>query len=178
MTDWAIRIVVQGKAAPAGSKRSVTNKKTGQSFVIDANKNAAPWKAYVASEGARQYHGPLLDGPLDVEFVIVRARPKNHYGTGRNAHVLKDSAPLQPTSAPDTTKLVRGVEDALTGIVWVDDAQIVNQSAQKRYGDKPRVEVRIRETSLTTVRDLLMLGQDRVEAPSELLPFEQLTLVG
>ena len=35
---------------------------------------------------------------------------------------------------PDVLKLARGVEDALTGIVWRDDAQIVNESLNKVVG--------------------------------------------
>jgi Holliday junction resolvase RusA-like endonuclease len=41
---------------------------------------------------------------------------------------------------------VRGVEDALTGVVWRDDAQIVHQVASKFYTRGPeRCEVLIRQ---------------------------------
>lgn len=39
---------------------------------------------------------------------------------------------------PDVLKLARGVEDALTGIVWRDDAQIVNESLSKVVVAPPR----------------------------------------
>jgi predicted short-subunit dehydrogenase-like oxidoreductase (DUF2520 family) len=41
-------------------------------------------------------------------------------------------------------KLARGVEDALTGIVWRDDAQIVVEHLEKRYGSPARCEVRVK----------------------------------
>jgi Holliday junction resolvase RusA-like endonuclease len=44
---------------------------------------------------------------------------------------------------PDVLKLARAVEDALTGILYRDDAQIVTEVLRKRYGDPPRVEIRL-----------------------------------
>lgn len=176
VTEWPIRIVVNGSAAPAGSKRLVRNKKTGEAYVIDANKKAKPWKTNVADRAREQYDGPLLDCALDVEMIFVIPWRKGDFGTGRNAGVLKDHAPLQPTSSPDVLKLARGVEDALTGVVYRDDARIVNESLQKRYGDTARVEIRIRPTALTCVSDLVLLGQTRPPRPTETLPFEQLSL--
>lgn len=177
VTEWPIRIVVFGRPAPAGSKRLVTNKKTGKAFIIDANKNAKPWKKNVAEAAAEQYLGDPLACPVDVQMIFVVARPKAHYGTGRNAEVLKDHAPLQPTKAPDVLKMARGVEDALSTIVYRDDAQIVNESLQKRYGDRERVEILVRPTALTCVRDLVMMGVEKPAPPSELMEFEQLSFV-
>lgn len=42
---------------------------------------------------------------------------------------------------PDLSKLVRSTEDAMTGILYVDDAQIVELSVRKHYGTPERVEV-------------------------------------
>lgn len=176
MTDWPISITVTGKAEPAGSKTAFVIPGTNRASVVDANKKAKPWKQNVAAAAVEQYMGEALSCAVDVEMIFVMARPKAHFGTGRNADLLKDHAPLQPTVAPDVLKLARGVEDALTGIVYRDDAQIVNESLQKRYGNHPRVEIRVRPTTVTCVRDLQMLGELRPQRPSELLPFEQLTL--
>ena len=62
------------------------------------------------------------------------ARPRSHYRTGRNAHLLRDDAPIAPTSAPDLSKLIRSTEDALgdAGAI-VNDARIVDHNARKRY---------------------------------------------
>ena len=53
-------------------------------------------------------------------------RPKSHFGTGRNAGKLKKSAPRCHVVKPDLSKLVRAVEDALTGIIWRDDSQVID----------------------------------------------------
>jgi Holliday junction resolvase RusA-like endonuclease len=46
-----------------------------------------------------------------------------------------------PVVMPDATKLLRGLEDALTGVVWHDDAQIVSQHVEKRYALGPECVV-------------------------------------
>jgi Holliday junction resolvase RusA-like endonuclease len=139
----ALTFKVVGHAQPAGSKRHI-----GGGRVIDANPNAGDWKrdvARVAAEAmiAARLDGELWDGPVGMSLLFSRARPKGHYGTGRNAGVLKPSAPPYPTTKPDSLKLTRGVEDALTGVVWRDDAQVVEQTVMKRWGTPEGVEVRV-----------------------------------
>lgn len=73
--------------------------------------------------------------PVDLVATFTLARPASHWGTGRNAEILKASAPQYPTSYPDLDKLTRAVGDALTKIAYADDAQIVDLIARKRYAD-------------------------------------------
>lgn len=133
-----IRFFVQGIPAPGGSKRFVgMSKRTGRAILIDAggakNKN---WKRTVAHIGKDAWgNRPLLTQALSLQVIFTMPRPKCHYRTGKNAHLLREDAPQRPTTKPDTTKLLRSTEDALTGILWADDAQIVEQHASKRYGD-------------------------------------------
>lgn len=141
-----IVIVVHGEAAPAGSKRIVpVGKRGGPTFYrsVDANRKVEPWKKQVAYEAAiAMGERALLRGPLEVTFTFFKRRPKGHYGARGN---LLPSAPTHPTTRPDATKLVRGVEDALTGVVWNDDAQIVAQGAFKCWGEPERCVVVVRE---------------------------------
>ena len=46
-----------------------------------------------------------------------------------------------PTVKPDLDKLIRSSTDAMTGILYADDAQIVELSVRKHYGTPERVEV-------------------------------------
>ena len=69
------------------------------------------------------------------EAGIYFPRPRAHYGTGRNANRLKDSAPLWHDKRPDVDKLARAVLDAITESGTLrDDCQVVALSARKRYG--------------------------------------------
>lgn len=139
-----MRIVVLGRAQPAGSKRAFSNPKTGKIIVTDDAKQSRPWKQQVAG-AARDAVGdrPPLDGPLRLDVVFVVGRPKGHYGSGSNSRRVRPSAPEFPAVKPDVTKLVRAIEDAMTGIVYRDDALIVEQWARKVYGWPERVEIHL-----------------------------------
>jgi Holliday junction resolvase RusA-like endonuclease len=141
----AINFIVYGDAKPAGSKRAFALRKngvlTGRVAVTDANPKSKNWKQEVAHAARQAYSGELLDGPLCVSMRFYRVRPKGHYGaTGLNS---KGRSSKAPTSKPDVLKLARGVEDACTGIVWRDDAQIVSELISKDWGETARCEVTI-----------------------------------
>lgn len=136
----AIRFTVLGQAQPAGSKRALplNGKLGGRAIIVDANRKSAPWKSHVAAVARQHYAEALLRGPLSVTFLFFTPRPAGHIG--RKGNVLP-SAPMYPTVRPDVLKLARGCEDALTGVLWHDDAQIVQEHLEKRYGEPARVEV-------------------------------------
>lgn len=155
LTIPVISFVVHGQAQPAGSKSSFVpvNKKTGQPFrgkagrivvnTVDACKKSRPWKNQVAEIARSKYTGPLLECPLFVRFTFYLVRPKCHFGTGRNSQILKADAPFAPAKIPDCGKLSRGVEDALTGVVWRDDCQIVGETHWKQWGESAKVLVEV-----------------------------------
>lgn len=122
---------VFGLPKPAGSKRAFV--RGGRAIVTDDCAGGRDWKQQVAAAARSELGEPLLDGPLELRVVFWLPRPKGHYGTGRNAEQVKASAPDHPAVKPDVLKLARAVEDALTGVLWRDDAQIVSERLHKRY---------------------------------------------
>ena len=54
---------------------------------------------------------------------------------------MKDDAPAVHSVAPDATKCVRALEDALNKIAWIDDSLVTEQRVTKRYGETPGVRV-------------------------------------
>ena len=154
-----IRFRVFGKPQPGGSKSSFvpTNKKTGQPFrgaagriivnTVDSNPNVKDWKKEVRACAAAAYRGAPRADALTLKICFYVERPKSHYGSGKNSEKLKDSAPLFPATKPDCTKLTRGTEDALIGVIYVDDSQVVNQHIYKRYGN-PGAEIEISEATV------------------------------
>ena len=145
----AIEFFVPGVPAPGGSKKAFYNKRTGRAMIVDDCKRNKPWRESVAWTARETYDGPPLTGPIDLYVEFFMPRPKAHYRTrnGEPTDEVKLSAPHYPMTKPDASKLLRALEDALTGILWRDDAQVVNQHAYKRYapawsgpGAKVRVE--------------------------------------
>jgi len=140
VNSWGIKFTVYGKAEPAGSKRIGRARGTGKPIVLDANRKSQPWKQQVGIVAGSLMKGrDPFTGPLLLRVTFYQKRPKSHLAK----RGLVKGAPLHPIFKPDTTKLLRGIEDALNGIVWKDDCQVVDQFARKRYGDPERVEIQV-----------------------------------
>jgi len=132
-----IDIEIAGTPIPQGSKTP---------WGSEANKHTKPWRETVARAAAERMNGRgLFDGPVDVEITFIFARPKHHYGTGRNQGVLKPNAPKYMSGMPDLDKLCRAIGDALQGSMVRNDSQVVRLSAVKIYGERGCCYLRIRE---------------------------------
>jgi Holliday junction resolvase RusA-like endonuclease len=144
-----IEFFVPGIARTAGSKTAFKNPKTGKVIVTHAGKYSKQWMDMVkffAMQVANKMC--LLEGPIRLTLEFYKERSKSHFKArgGEPTDILKDSAPKFPTMKPDLTKLTRAVEDAVTKIIWKDDAQVVEQYTFKAYCDnkqKPGVMIRI-----------------------------------
>lgn len=148
-----ITFTVYGEPQPAGSKRAMPIYRNGANgrqlvtrengspmiAVIDDNPKSKNWKQQVAYAARQAYRGELLKGPLRVSLHFYRPRLKGHFGAnGLNKQGRETPAPI---ARPDVLKLARGVEDALTGVVWKDDSQIVAELLTKDWGEPARCEV-------------------------------------
>ena len=93
------------------------------------------------------------DGPVLVESMIfVFPRPKSHYGTRKNAHVIKKSAPKYADSIlKDIDNLEKFYLDAMNGVVYMSDKQIVCVREKWKIwcneGEIPHVLIKMRRLS-------------------------------
>lgn len=126
-----MRIIVRGNPAPQGSKRHV-----GNGIMVESSKAVKPWREAVTYAAVEARGGALpIAGAVRVVMVFTFARPRGHYRSGKNSHMLRDSAPPRPSGMPDLSKLLRSTEDALTTArIWEDDARVVEYArAAKVY---------------------------------------------
>jgi Holliday junction resolvase RusA-like endonuclease len=155
--------IVKGEAQPAGSKKAFVplHPKTKQPYrrpnggivvsVVDDNPNSKKWKKLVAQIAEHECVAQLLEGPLKVTLTFYRVRPQSHIGaTGLSKHGRETPYPI---TKPDAGKLARGTIDAMTGVIYRDDAQIVEEISIKRYGSPPRVEILIEEVEAPESQD-------------------------
>jgi crossover junction endodeoxyribonuclease RusA len=124
--------VSQGNAKPfiAGGTKLPDGRRVGGRAVLttEANRLSSPlgaWRAAVRTEAQNAIGDrPPLQGPLGLIVTFVMPRPA--------------SAPkgrLYPAVRPDIDKLLRAIADALKGVVWHDDSQVVTIAARKVYGE-------------------------------------------
>src|SRR6516164_8960711 len=131
-----IRFIVYGTPVPQGSMRAFLPKGHTRPIVTGDNAKTKPWRQEVATT-AMLFMGSnaIWEGPVWIHLDFFFERPKS----------LKKSAQRKITK-PDVDKLCRGVLDALTGIIYKDDSQIVSCMASKHFGSPARCEVQITST--------------------------------
>jgi len=89
-------------------------------------------------------------GPVNLCCEFVFTRPKSHFvGGDRMRGRLTAKAPSHHVGYPDQDKLLRAVGDALTGIAYDDDSQVVSHDGSlKRWSHsalgRPGVRVTVR----------------------------------
>lgn len=158
--DPDLKVTVYGDPRPKGSvnAHAVTRgdgspvlRPDGRPMIVkhdDTGAKGKQWLTQVAQAVALE----MLDAgmeivpprvPVDLEMVFYRPRAASHYRSGRNADVLKPSAPVFPATRPDVDKLCRSILDALTGVAWHDDGQVTGAPAWKEFGTPARVELRL-----------------------------------
>ena len=151
MTDNGFTFFVRGLPATQGSMKAIMSHSTGRPIVVRDNpKGLTAWRRAIGDEArsAAGFTAPV-EGPVAITAHFFLPRPLGHFGTGRNAGVLKPSAPAFPTTKPDADKLVRARFDALKSdaAAYRDDAQVVRMVVSKDYADHdypPGVEVHFR----------------------------------
>lgn len=142
---------VPGIPAPGGSKKGFVNPKTGRVVIVDDAKRNKDWRSMVGLIASQHFARPL-EGPVRVVVTFYMPRPQGHFGK----RGLRPGAPAFPTTRPDASKLWRSTEDALKGIAWLDDAQVVTQTILKRYataapGAQIEIESLAREAQVALV---------------------------
>lgn len=122
---------VPGIPQAQGSIRAFAHKHTGKVIATSTNKNLKGWRQTVALYARKFWRAPATV-PMQAVLQFYLPRPKT---------VDRDS----PSVKPDLDKLVRAVFDALTGIAYLDDAQVIKLEASKEYGIKPGVKILVLE---------------------------------
>jgi Holliday junction resolvase RusA-like endonuclease len=82
-----------------------------------------------------------IQGDVDLEIKAYFKIPKST-SKKRKRMMLADK--IKPTKKPDIDNIAKIVSDALNGIAFDDDKQIVNLWVEKHYSDQPRIEVRVK----------------------------------
>ena len=82
---------------------------------------------------------------------------KAYYKIPKSASKEKKAAMLseqiRPTKKPDGDNILKVVADALNGVCYKDDKNLVSMSIEKFYSDMPRIEVTVQEAVITDEND-------------------------
>lgn len=137
--DWMGSAVVYGPAQTQGSKRGFLNKYTKRVVIVDDNaKELESWRGAWIAAMRKQRPATPIDSAVAIKILVYVRRPQAHYGSGKNAGVLKPTAPAVPPSGKDIDKVCRAILDALKMALWVtNDARVSDLEIKRRYDEAP-----------------------------------------
>lgn len=149
MSDLLLSFTVPGEPVAKGRPKIGINPGTGraQAFTPSKTRKAESDVKLFASNamGGRA----LFADAMKVEVTAFRAKGmpgKPDARIGTKARSDWDNAiigRLAPTTKPDADNYLKLALDACNGVVWKDDALIVDCTIRRRYSDRPRIEIRV-----------------------------------
>lgn len=84
--------------------------------------------------------------PLDCEMqAIITAYFSIPKSVSNKKRELMSFGLINPTKKPDLDNIAKAILDSLNGIAYKDDSQIVSLLISKKYSDRPRVEITLKE---------------------------------
>ena len=88
-----------------------------------------------------------LDGPMAMTVIAYMGIPAS---ASAKARVEMLAQRVWPTKKPDADNILKLVADALNGLAYVDDKQIVTAHFHKAYSDRPRLEINVVERKVAS----------------------------
>lgn len=137
-----VKFVAYGTPQPQGSMKGFVlpgkNGAKSRAILTSDNTKLKPYRGEVTREAMQALRVAGLQEPMAAKHVPVRLEMKFFVSKPESAPKKR----LRPTVKPDLSKLIRSTEDALTGILYADDSQVVSYgNSGKFYGSPERVEV-------------------------------------
>lgn len=148
----AVRVIVPGKARGKQRHRTLQTRKGVRHYTPSETVNAEAWvrHCYVDQVGKT-----FFKGAMRLEMV-VRVEPPASWSNKKRAAAL--SGEIRPTTKPDADNALKLFQDALNGVAWADDVQIVSVAVEKVYDEWPEIEARVIPLYEKDILDLVCEG--------------------
>ena len=126
---------------PQGKARAKTIRlKSGDSHSYTPE-GTVLYENLIVTEYRRQCGKKFPDSEmLDMRIIAYYAIPAS---TPKKKQRQMESGDIRPTKTPDWDNIGKVVGDALNGVAYRDDKQIVDAQVRKYYSAQPRIEVTI-----------------------------------
>ena len=134
MARYIFNITPEAQARPRATRM-------GRGIRLYDPKKTADFKKQLHLLALTKHVVPIQEA-LSVEIWFYRAVQKS---ISKKEHLRRTTGHVRPTVKPDTDNYIKSTLDALNGILWRDDAQIVDLTAHKFYSDNPRIEIELEE---------------------------------
>lgn len=132
-----IEIIVPGEPVAQGRPRFTTQHGFARAY---DPKRSRDYKNYVMQMASQVEINQVFTGPVEMTVNVYRQIPKSW--TKKKQRQAEEGI-VRPTLKPDVDNYVKAIKDALNGIAYVDDSQVVALFVSKHYSFEPRVYIRI-----------------------------------
>jgi Holliday junction resolvase RusA-like endonuclease len=133
-----VAFTVHGEAVTQGNLR-----RGPRGGLYEPNPNLQVWRQRIAQTAGVAMGGrPVFDGALRLRLRFLLVRPDGHYNT-KGEHNAEGRRHPYPEKRPDLDKLTRAVLDACKGVVFSDDARVVQLEVSKEWGLSARLEAEV-----------------------------------
>lgn len=136
-----LTFVVPGKVVGKGRPRFARVGQVGMRAYTPAATKAEETRVGYLARAALGGLGPIT-GAVAVRIAASCCPPASW---SRRKRALALAGGLSPTTKPDIDNVAKLVLDGLNGVAFVDDSQIVDLTASKRFGTDEHVAVWVRE---------------------------------
>ncbi len=138
-----VQFTVPGKPQGKARARTVYNKNLGHS-VSYTPENDLLYENLIKTMYIHAAKGTRFDREIPVTLrIVARFLPPKSYSKKKQAQMLQGE--VLPIKKPDIDNIVKVVADALNGVAYKDDTQIVHVIAKKAYSALEGVDVIVEE---------------------------------
>ncbi len=137
MTE-SVTIVVCGRPVPKGRPRIGSVNGRAMAFTPAATRKYEAHARLAAQEAMSGR--TLLEGPVRVSIAAYLPIPSSWSGKRQR---MAEAGLIKPTKRPDCDNYLKAALDSCNGIVFRDDAQVIDARVVKAYARKPRLEIRV-----------------------------------
>lgn len=143
-------IMIPGEPCAQGRPRFSTAGGFVKAYDPDKSRN---YKAYVkmcAIKSMQEQGWTLTEKALSIEIRAFMSIPSSKSKKFKQAAIVGIE---RPTKKPDVDNVFKILTDALSGIAYKDDKQIVSAFISKYYADEPRVDIFIKAVQNEKTKD-------------------------
>lgn len=153
MEEFEVEIVVPGSPVGKGRPRFA---KRGNFISTYTPEKTVVYENLIKCEYERQSGYRFPDtSPLRVIILAYFEIPKS-VSKKKRVEMIKGYA--RPTKKPDLDNIAKCYLDALNGVAYKDDVQVVECCVEKYFSENPRVKIRIVDLDLINKQEVIFNG--------------------
>lgn len=137
-----VNFVVPGAPVAKGRARSAIRHGHVMHYTPEKTANYESLVRLAASRAM----GHREPGGGSVELIVLLQVPIPQSWSRKKREAALAGA-IRPKTKPDCSNVLKAIEDAMNGIVYIDDAQIADVTVRKRYAAIPEAIVQVSEVS-------------------------------